>query len=178
MCGLARRIVTDSLNGPLNASTQWLERSLDDSANRRLVLPDSFLAADACLGLAAHIAEGLRVHEKAIAARVARELPFMATETLLMRAVLKGGDRQALHERIRTLSFAAQDAVASGLPNPLLATIAADAEFRLSADEIEGVVDPAAFTGRSAQQVDEFLHEVVGPALAGLDAAEIEAPRI
>jgi adenylosuccinate lyase len=178
MCGLARRILTDSLNGPINASTQWLERSLDDSANRRLVLPDSFLAADAVLGLAAHIAAGLRVNEKAVSARVARELPFMATETLLMQAVLRGGDRQALHERIRTLSFAAQDEVAGGRENPLLDTIAADAEFRLSAAEIDAMVDPAAFTGRSAEQVDEFLNDVVGPALAGVDAAEIEAPRV
>ena len=178
MCGLARRILTDSLNGPINAATQWLERSLDDSANRRLVLPDSFLAADAILGLAAHIAAGLRVNEKAVAARVSRELPFMATETLLMQAVLRGGDRQALHERIRTHSFAAQDAVASGRENPLLGAIAGDGEFRLSASEIDAMVDPAAFTGRSAEQVDEFLHDVVEPALAGLEAAAIEAPRV
>ncbi len=105
MCGLARRLITDSLNGPLNTSTQWLERSLDDSANRRLVLPDSFLCADAVLGLAAHIAAGLVVREGTVAARVARELPFMATETLLMEAVLRGGDRQHLHESIRGYSL-------------------------------------------------------------------------
>ena len=178
MCGLARRVMTDSLNGPINAATQWLERSLDDSANRRLVIPDSFLATDAILGLAGHIAAGLGVHEAAIAARVARELPFMATETLLMQAVLRGGDRQELHERIRTLSFAAQSAVAEGRPNPLLATIAADSSFRLSAEEIDSWVDPAAFTGRSAEQVDEFLSGVVEPALAGLESAENEAPRV
>ena len=178
MCGLARRIITDSLNGPVNAATQWLERSLDDSANRRLVIPDAFLAADAVAGLAGHIVSGLRAHEKPIAARVARELPFMATETLLMQAALRGGDRQELHERMRTLSFAAQEAVSEGLPNPLLATIAADPSFRLGAAEIDSWVDPTAFTGRSAEQVDEFLREVVEPALAGLDAAEIEAPRV
>jgi adenylosuccinate lyase len=178
MCGLARRILTDSLNGPINASTQWLERSLDDSANRRLVLPDSFLAADAVLGLAAHIAEGLRVQEKTVAARVAREIPFMATETLLMQAVLRGGDRQELHERIRTLSFAAQDAVAAGRENPLLESIAGDPGFRLSSDEIGRMVDPAAFTGRSARQVDEFLSDTLEPALAGLEAVAIEAPRV
>ena len=178
MCGLARRIMTDALNGPVNAATQWLERSLDDSANRRLVLPDAFLACDAILGLAGHIAAGLRVNSGMVAARVARELPFMATETLLMEAVLRGGDRQQLHERIRTHSFAAQEAVARGQENPLLATIAYDADFRLSAEEIARWVDPQAFTGRSAAQVDDFLNDVVTPALAGLDAAAVEAPRI
>ncbi|HSM12580.1 MAG TPA: adenylosuccinate lyase [Thermoanaerobaculia bacterium] len=178
MCGLARRVITDALNGPLNASTQWLERSLDDSANRRLVLPDAFLAADACLGLAGHIAAGLKVRESAVAARVARELPFMATETLLMKASLKGGDRQRLHEQIRVLSFEAQAEVAEGRENPLLARIAGDPEFRLSAEEVASSVDPVSFTGRSAEQVDEFLIEVVEPALAGLEAAAVEEPRI
>ena len=102
----------------------------------------------------------------------------MATETLLMEAVLRGGDRQQLHERIRTHSFAAQEAVARGQENPLLATIASDADFRLSAEEIARWVDPQAFTGRSAAQVDDFLNDVVTPALAGLDAAAVEAPRI
>jgi adenylosuccinate lyase len=178
MCGLARRVMTDAANGPLNAATQWLERSLDDSANRRLVLPDSFLAVDAALALAGHIAAGLRVQEQAVAARVERELPFMATETLLMQATLRGGDRQKLHERIRVLSFDAQARVAAGGENPLLATIAADPEFRLSAAEVRATVDPVAFTGRAAEQVDEFLEEVVAPALAGVTAAAAEAPRV
>jgi len=178
MCALARRILTDAANGPLNAATQWLERSLDDSANRRLVLPDAFLGADAVLSLAGHIAAGLRVHEAAIAARVARELPFMATETLLMQATLRGGDRQELHERIRRHSFAAQEAVAAGRENPLLATIVGDSAFRLGAEEVAAWVDPVAFTGRAAQQVDEFLDSVVTPALAGVAAAAVEEPRI
>lgn len=178
MCALARRILTDSLNGPLNAATQWLERSLDDSANRRLVLPDAFLATDAVVSLAGHIAAGLRVHEGAIAARVARELPFMATETLLMQATLRGGNRQELHERIRQLSFEAQDIVASGGENPLLGRITADPAFRLGAAEVAAWVDPVAFTGRAAQQVDEFLETTVTPALAGATAAAAEEPRI
>ncbi len=178
MCGLARRIFTDAINGPLNAATQWLERSLDDSANRRLVLPDSFLATDAILALAGHIAAGLRVNERAVAARVARELPFMATETLLMQAVLRGGDRQELHERIRRYSFEAQDIVASGQENPLLGRICADSAFRLSLDEVADWVAPGAFTGRAPEQVDEFLHEVVGPALAGTATAAPEEPRV
>ena len=179
MCGLARRLITDSLNGPLNAATQWLERSLDDSANRRLVIPDSFLDADAVLGLAAHIAAGLVVREGTIAARVARELPFMATETLLMEAALRGGDRQELHERIRGYSLDAQSTLETrGGENPLIDLIVSDPDFRLTRQEVEPWLDPVAFTGRSAAQVDEFLDEVVAPALAGTEAAAIAAPRV
>ena len=178
MCGLARRLITDSLNGPLNAATQWLERSLDDSANRRLVLADSFLTADAVLGLAGHIAGGLVVREEAIRAHVARELPFMATETLLMQAALRGGDRQVLHERIRVYSFEAQAAVAAGAPNPLIDRIAADPDFRLDRAEAEGWLDPVAFTGRAAQQVDDFLESDVSPALAGAATLAAATPRI
>ncbi|HEX7184301.1 MAG TPA: adenylosuccinate lyase [Thermoanaerobaculia bacterium] len=178
MCGLARRLITDSLNGPLNTSTQWLERSLDDSANRRLVLPDSFLCADAVLGLAAHIAAGLVVRETVVAARVAREIPFMATETILMQAALRGGDRQHLHERIRVHSLEAQAALERGGENPLIDRIAGDPDFRLTRAEVESWIDPIAFTGRSAEQVDDFLDEVVAPALAGAQAAEVTAPRV
>jgi adenylosuccinate lyase len=178
MCGLARRLMTDALNGPLNTGTQWLERSLDDSANRRLVMPDAFLGADAVLGLAAHIAAGLTVREEMVAARVARELPFMATETLLMEASLRGGDRQDLHERIRRYSLEAQESLARGGGNPLIERITADPDFRLTREEVEPWLDPVGFTGRSAAQVDELLNEVAEPALAGFAAAEVVAPRI
>jgi adenylosuccinate lyase len=178
MCGLARRLITDSLNGPLNAATQWLERSLDDSANRRLVIPDSVLAADAVVGLAAHIADGLVVREAAIAARVARELPFMATETLLMEAVLRGGDRQRLHERIRGYSLRAQSTLEDQGDNPLIDLIVGDPEFRLTRQEVEPWLDPLAFTGRSAEQVDELLDGAVAPALEGAEAAAVAAPRV
>ncbi len=178
MCGLARRLLTDSLNGPLNAATQWLERSLDDSANRRLVLPDAFLCCDAVLLLAAHIAGGLVVREAAVAAHVARELPFMATETFLMEAALRGGDRQELHERLRRYSLEAQAAVERGGENPLVERIAGDPDFRLTREEAAGWLDPVAFTGRSAQQVDEFLGEVVDPLLAAARMAPVEAPRV
>ena len=178
MCGLARRVITDSLNGPLTTSIQWLERSLDDSSNRRLVLTDAFLGCDAVLGLAAHLASGLRVRPASIRARIERELPFMATETLLMHAVLRGGDRQELHERIRQYSLAAQEAVEAGGANPLMESIATDPNFRLSAEEIRSWLDPQAFTGRSAEQVEEFLTDDLEPAVADLEGAEAEAPRV
>ncbi len=178
LCGLSRRLLTDSLNGVLNTATQWLERSLDDSSNRRLVLPDAFLCADAILSLAAHISEGLVVREPAIAARVARELPFMATETLLMEATMRGGDRQELHERLRRYSLEAQEVVAAGGDNPLIDRVLADPDFRLERAEVESWLDPQRFTGRSEAQVEELLAEVVEPALAGVEAAAVEAPRI
>lgn len=178
MCGLARRLMTDAANGPLNAATQWLERSLDDSSNRRLVLPDAFMTADAVVSLAAHIAAGLRLDEAAVETRVARELPFMATETLLMQAVLKGGDRQDLHERIRRYSLEAREVVTGGGENPLLDTIAADPDFRLSREEIDEAVDAKAFTGRSAEQVEEFLRDRVEPVVERVEAAEVETPRV
>ncbi len=178
MCGLARRLITDSLNGPMNTATQWLERSLDDSSNRRLVLSDAFLTADAVLTLAGHLASGLVVHPEAIAARVARELPFMATETLLMEAVLRGGDRQHLHEKIRVHSLAAQKAVARGEANPLIDSIAEDDEFRLAREEIEPWIVPARFTGRSAEQVDDLLAEEVDPILETLEGAKVASIQV
>ncbi|HEV8630017.1 MAG TPA: adenylosuccinate lyase [Thermoanaerobaculia bacterium] len=178
MCGLARRLITDAQNGPLNAATQWLERSLDDSSNRRLVIPDAFLTADAVVNLAAHIAQGLRVREATVRRRVRQELPFMATESWLMAASLRGGDRQELHERLRRHSLQAQEAVERGEENPLVPLVAGDAGFGLSAAEMEAALEPARFTGRAAAQTREFLAAVVRLRLARLAPASVEAPRI
>ena len=178
MCALSRRLITDSLTGPLTAATQWFERSLDDSANRRLVLPDSFLTADAILGLAAGIVSGLTVNEPRIRFHVRRELPFMATESLLMKATVKGGDRQHLHEVIRQHSMTAHEAVSQGKDNPLIELLVADSSFDLDPTEIEEVLQPEAFTGRAADQVLDYLSEVVEPALETVELAVVEEPRV
>ena len=156
MCGLARKLLTDSWNGPLNAATQWLERSLDDSANRRLVLPDAFLLADAILILAADIGGGLQIRHEAAATLVRRELPFMATENLLMEAVRAGGDRQLLHERIREYSMSAYAALERGEENSLVESLLADPDFPLERAQIQSYLAPERFVGRSAEQVEEY----------------------
>jgi adenylosuccinate lyase len=139
-----------------------MERTLDDSSNRRLVLPQAFLAVDAVLLLYRNVAEGLVVYPEVIARNLREELPFMATENILMAAVQAGGDRQDLHERIRVHSVAAAAEVKQhGRSNDLLARLAADPAF--AGVDLEGAVDPSTLTGRSAEQVDEFLAEVVAP---------------
>ena len=144
----------------------------------RLVFPDALLTADALLGLAAHLAGGLQVRETQIAARIRQELPFMATETLLMEATRRGGDRQQLHERLRRHSLAARASVESGAENPLIESVLADDAFRLERAEVESWLEAQKFTGRSEAQVEEFLREVVEPALEGTPTSAVESPRV
>ena len=178
MCALARRLLTDSWNGPLNAATQWLERSLDDSANRRLVLPDAFLTADAILVLAANIGGGLQVRHQAAATLVRRELPFMATENLLMQAARAGGDRQLLHERIREYSMNAYAALERGEENPLVESLLDDPDFPLERSEVETFLAPEHFVGRSVEQVEEFLAALRTKLPQGRPAFEPEVLRV
>lgn len=181
ICGIARFVTSLQADTAQTASTQWLERTLDDSANRRLTLPEAFLATDAILILATNIAAGLEVREPVIRAHVAAQMPFMATERWLMLGVGGGGDRQALHEVIRQHSLAVAEAVSRGEPNDLLERLAGDPAFRgVPADALRAELDPARYTGRAAQQVGEFLHEYLAPLLerARPLAADAEAAEV
>jgi adenylosuccinate lyase len=179
--GLARFVLSLQANTGQTAAAQWLERTLDDSANRRLTLPEAFLATDAILVLATNIAAGLEVREAVIAAHVAGQMPFMATERWLMLGTAAGGDRQALHEVIRQHSLIVAEAVSRGEPNDLLQRLAADPSFRGVAIEALGAeLDPARYTGRAAEQVDEFLtgyfaalRERARPLAGDADVAEV-----
>lgn len=161
MCGLARYVLSLESSAAHTHATQWLERTLDDSANRRLVIPHAFLAVDALLVLYQNVAAGLVVHRQRIAAHMTEELPFLATENLLMAAVARGGDRQDLHERIRRHSRAAAEQVNQGRPNDLAERLAADPAF--GGIDLRSLLDPGALVGRSAEQVDEYLAEVIEP---------------
>lgn len=162
MCGLARFAMSLTQSGEATAATQWLERTLDDSANRRLTLPQSFLAIDAALVIYRNVASGLVVYPKVIESNLAAELPFMATEEILMAGVRAGGDRQDLHERIRLHSVAAAKQVKEeGRPNDLLDRLKTDPVF--AKVDLTGALDASRFVGRAPQQVEEFLREIVGP---------------
>ena len=162
ICSLARFVMSLESNAAATLAVQWLERTLDDSANRRLVLPQSFLATDAVLILCQNVTDGLVVYPRVIGANLEAELPFMATENILMAAVAAGGDRQDLHERIRRHSLAAAAVVKNeGGKNDLIDRIAADPAF--AKVDLTCVLDPAQFVGRAPQQVDEFLAELIEP---------------
>ena len=161
---LARYVIVDSLNPAITAGTQWFERTLDDSANKRLSVAEGFLALDGVLNLYINIAENMVVYEKVIASHVARELPFMATENIMMEAVKRGKDRQELHEKIRTHSMAAAQRVkGEGLDNDLIERIINDDSFGLTKEEILAIIDPTKFVGRAPSQVVEYIDEYVTP---------------
>ncbi|MBO4914443.1 MAG: adenylosuccinate lyase [Oscillospiraceae bacterium] len=157
ICSLSRYLMADAANAPMTASTQWLERTLDDSANRRISMPEAFLCADAILRLAQNVTAGLRVNEAIIDKSVREYLPFLATENLLMEAVKRGGDRQALHEVIRRCSMEAVKKMQNGEPCDLIARLAATGEFGMTEDEMNALLTPENYTGRCAEQVESFL---------------------
>jgi adenylosuccinate lyase len=158
IASLCRYILVDAQNAAFTASAQWLERTLDDSANKRIAIPEAFLATDAVLGLYINVASGLVVYPRMIEKRIQDELPFMATENILMACVKRGGDRQALHERIREHSMAAGENVKSrGGKNDLLKRIASDPAFHISLEELESELSPGNFTGFAAEQTESFL---------------------
>ena len=166
MASLADYVMADAMNPMLVAATQWFERTLDDSANKRLSIPEGFLAVDGILDLYLNVVDGLVVYPKVIEKRLMSELPFMATENIMMGAVKAGGDRQELHERIRTLSMeAGKNVKVNGLDNNLLELIAADPAFNMSLEELKKTMEPARYVGRAPEQVEEFLAEVIRPIL-------------
>ncbi len=178
ICALTRHVIVLAQDPAHTAATQWLERTLDDSANRRLSVPDAFLALDGALVLAENVAAGLTVHPAVIRRNLEEHLPFMGMETLLMQATAAGGDRQELHERIRRHALAAAGKMKEGLPSDLLDRVAADDAFGLDRGELEALLDPARFTGRAPEQVDAFLAEWVEPVVARLvaEAGAVVAP--
>ena len=177
IASLSRYVMSDLMNPYITAATQWFERTLDDSANKRLSVPEAFLAIDGILDLYMNVADGLVVYEKVIEKHIMAELPFMATENIMMDAVKRGGDRQELHEKIRTLSMeAGRNVKERGLDNNLLELIAAEPSFNITLEELKKQMDPSKYTGRSKEQVEDFLKEVIRPileenrALLGLEA--------
>jgi adenylosuccinate lyase len=160
ICSLARFLMADAMNAAMTASTQWLERTLDDSANRRISMPEGFLAADAILRLAQNVTDGLRVNERMVEAAVREYLPFLATENLLMEAVKRGGDRQQLHEIIRRCSMEATARMKNGEPCDLMQRLSREPAFGLSEGELNELLDPLLYIGRCPEQVERFLQKV------------------
>ncbi len=166
IASLANYVIVDAMNPAIISATQWFERTLDDSANKRLAVPEGFLATDGILDLCLNVVDGLVVYPKVIEKRLRSELPFMATENIMMDAVKKGGDRQELHERIRELSMeAGANVKVHGLDNNLLELIANDESFQMTLEELQGTMDPSKYVGRSKIQVETFLKNVIQPIL-------------
>ena len=160
ICSLSRYLMADAMNAPMTASTQWLERTLDDSANRRISLPEGFLCADAILRLAQNVTDGLHVNEKIVEKTVKEYLPFIATENLMMEAVKRGGDRQQIHEIIRKCSMEATAKMKNGEECDLLSRLAEEKEFGLTEGEMTELLQPALYIGRCPEQVDNLLGKV------------------
>ena len=178
MASLANYVMSDAMNPAITAATQWFERTLDDSANKRISVSEAFLATDGILELYMNVSKGLVVYPKVIEAHLMAELPFMATENIMMDAVKAGGDRQELHERIRVHSMAAGKVVKEeGKPNDLLDRIAADPAFNVTREDLDRVMKPENYVGRAPQQTEEYLRDVIRPILdenKGLLGAEAE----
>lgn len=179
IASLARYVMIDAVNPAMTEATQWFERTLDDSANKRISVPEAFLAVDGILNLYANVADGLVVYPKVIEQHLLRELPFMATENIMMDAVKRGGDRQELHERIRVHSMAAGRVVKEeGGENDLLSRIAADPIFGVTLDELTELIRPEKYVGRAPKQTEEFLSEIVDPLLERYSAVAEDKPEI
>lgn len=166
IASISRYVMIDALNPAITSATQWFERTLDDSANKRLSVAEGFLAIDGVLDLCLNVVDGLVVYDKVITKHLMSELPFMATENIMMDAVKKGGDRQELHEKIRQLSMQAGAHVKQeGKENNLLELIAADPAFQLSLEELQASMEPSKYVGRAPRQVTKFLEDVIQPIL-------------
>lgn len=179
ICSLARYVVCDALNPAITSSVQWFERTLDDSANKRISIAEGFLAVDGILDLCLNVTDGMKVYPKVIEKHLREELPFMATENIMMDAVKAGGDRQEAHERIRELSMQAGRRVKEeGRENNLLELIAADPMFHLNLEDLEKSMDPARYVGRAPRQVEKYLADVVRPTLAKYKGEAVESADI
>jgi len=171
ICSLSRYLMANAMNAPLTASVQWMERTLDDSANRRISMPEGFLCADAVLRLCQNVTNGLHVNETVVDRTLREYLPFMATEDLMMEAVKRGGDRQQLHEIIRRHSMAATARMKEGQPCDLLDRLAGDPAFGMTRQELDALMEPQRYIGRCPQQVERFL-ERCAPLLAEAQSAD------
>ncbi|MBQ9421095.1 MAG: adenylosuccinate lyase [Lachnospiraceae bacterium] len=173
ICSLSRYLMADAMNAPMTASVQWLERTLDDSANRRISLPEGFLCADAILIIAANVAKGMRVNEKVIEAAVNEYLPFIATENIMMEATKRGGNRQELHEKIRECSMIATRRMKDGEKSNLLDLMAAEPAFGMTRAELDAVLEPSLYIGRCPEQVERYLKKIQ-PLLAEAEESKEE----
>ena len=172
ICALARYVIADTINPAITASTQWFERTLDDSANRRIAISEAFMAVDAILNIYINVTSGLVVYPKVVEARIMRELPFIASENIMMDLVKKGGDRQEIHEKIRVHSIAAGKRVKEeGLDNDMIERICNDPTLDITTEELKAILIPSKYIGRCVEQVEHFLKNEVDPVLTGMDGA-------